>query len=437
MFEREPNIDIVFRNGLRDLEVLPPSEIWDNIPPVRVRGSRYKVLLGMAAGVAALVTFTLFASWFTRSNRINTGLPEMTLAENDPQLFTGPFLSSSPIVKTALRAEIADANNSAVTNPEHETAISGADGTAMPLLVSPVAGEMQPGEEKSSSRATPDESITIISQGLPGTETYTSNLLAGEKTEAPYQRFLIGASMVPSVNFSASGNDAQMAELLNGESIRTAYSTGLAFGYKVSRRLTIQSGIGFSSMGQIISGIDVYAGLSDFYAVKSDYLYRVQTSSGTILTGNPDLYLADSRNRVETMISGNMADPSKYPLTQVGSNIHQVFRYLELPLLVRYKVIDRGIGINFSGGMSYGLLVDNLAYTGSGSEMVDIGHTEGINMHSLSSQIGLGMEYNISGRFTFNLEPVFRYYVTPFSDLSGTLYKPYSFGLFSGFFYKF
>jgi hypothetical protein len=155
------------------------------------------------------------------------------------------------------------------------------------------------------------------------------------------------------------------------------------------------------------------------------------------MTGNPDLYLADSRNRVESMLPGSIADPSKYPLTQVGSNIHQVFRYLELPLLIRYKIIDRSIDLNFSGGMSYGLLVDNFAYTKSGSDMIPIGHTAGVNMHSLSSQIGLGMEYNISGRVTFNVEPVFRYYVTPFNDLSGALYKPYSFGLFSGFFYKF
>ena len=32
-----------------------------------------------------------------------------------------------------------------------------------------------------------------------------------------------------------------------------------------------------------------------------------------------------------------MADPSKYNLTQVGNNIHQVFRYLELPLISGIK----------------------------------------------------------------------------------------------------
>jgi len=51
--------------------------------------------------------------------------------------------------------------------------------------------------------------------------------------------------------------------------------------------------------------------------------------------------------------------------------------------------------------------------------------------------VGLGMEYNVSQKITFNLEPVFRYYVTPLSNFSGAIYKPYSLGFYSGFYFKF
>jgi len=241
----------------------------------------------------------------------------------------------------------------------------------------------------------------------------------------------------PSMGFSAANSNTRLAELIGSEQTRPTYSTGLTFGYKISPRLTIQSGIGLSSVGQTISDIDVFSGLSDFYAVKGAYLYSVETASGTILAGNTDLYLTDNANRVSTMIPGNMADPSKYGLTQVSDNIHQVFRYLELPLIIRYKVIDQKVGLNFSGGMSYGYLVDNFAYASDGANMIPVGHTEGVNIHSISSQLGLGMEYNISTKISFNLEPVFKYYVTPVSNLSGTLYKPYSVGFFSGVFFKF
>jgi hypothetical protein len=183
--------------------------------------------------------------------------------------------------------------------------------------------------------------------------------------------------------------------------------------------------------------VDVFAGLSDFYAVKSSYLYSVETSSGLILAGNTDLFLADSKDRVGSLVQGNMADPSKYPLTLVGDDIQQVFRYLELPLVLRYKLIDSKLGLNLSGGVAYGFLVDNMAYTGEGSDMVEVGHTEGINTHNISSQLGLGMEYNLSSKISFNVEPVFKYYMTPISNISGAFYKPYSLGVYSGFFFKF
>lgn len=68
--------------------------------------------------------------------------------------------------------------------------------------------------------------------------------------------------------------------------------------------------------------------------------------------------------------------------------------------------------------------------------MVRVGYTEGVNTFNLSSQLGLGLEYNISRKVIFNLEPVFRYYVTPLSEISGSQYKPYSVGFSSGFFFK-
>jgi len=33
MVDRGANIDIVFRNGLKDFEVMPPPEVWENIQP--------------------------------------------------------------------------------------------------------------------------------------------------------------------------------------------------------------------------------------------------------------------------------------------------------------------------------------------------------------------------------------------------------------------
>jgi hypothetical protein len=67
----------------------------------------------------------------------------------------------------------------------------------------------------------------------------------------------------------------------------------------------------------------------------------------------------------------------------------------------------------------------------------NVGKTEGLNPLMVSSSLGMGMEYNISDKFSLNLEPTFKYYLNPFGEFSGLKSQPYSFGVFSGLSYKF
>jgi hypothetical protein len=436
MFEREPNIDIVFRNGLKNLEVLPPADIWDNIPPMPVSHARLRVISGIAAGVAALVSLTFLATWYVRNNNAPLLLSEVTVPGDGLQGVKLDIMGATPVSRTEEARIVRFATHAAPIVPVIETAPEMPADEPAGLIAS---ADIPPQRNMTFEPGTvfPDE-ITVINAGrFAGADESLMATMTEVKTGPVEQRFLVGASMSPSMGFSRSGQNSRLSELINSEKSRPAYSTGVSVGYRISDRLTIQSGIGLASIGQTINDVNVYAGLSGFYAVKSSYLYSVETASGVILAGNTDLYLTDSKDRVSTLIQGNMADPSKYKLTQVGSDIQQVFRYLELPVMLRYKLIDRKVGLNLSGGVSYGLLVDNSAYTGEGTDQVRVGHTEGVSMHNLSSQLGLGMEYNISKKLTFNLEPLVRYYVTPLSDISGSLYKPYSLGFWSGFSFKF
>jgi opacity protein-like surface antigen len=436
MFEREPNIDIVFRNGLKNLEVLPPADVWDSIPMIPVRHTRLRVISGIAAGVAALVSLSLMATWYVRNNNNPVILSEVTTPGDDLQDVQLDIIKASPVTKVSDTRVIRLVAASYPVNPVTE--VSPAPVTFDPAAFLASAGTPQQRVVTDEQVTILPDEITVINAGrFAGADESLMATMAEVNTVPAEQRFLVGASMSPSMSFSRSGQSPRLSELINSEKSRPAYSTGVSVGYRISDRLTIQSGIGLASIGQTINDVNVYAGLSDFYAVKSSYLYSVETASGIILAGNTDLYLTDSKDRVNTLIQGNMADPSKYKLTQVGSDIQQVFRYLELPVMLRYKLIDRKFGLNLSGGVAYGLLVDNAAYTGEGSELIRVGHTEGVSTHNFSSQLGLGMEYNISKKITFNLEPLVRYYVTPLSDISGSLYKPYSLGFWSGFSFKF
>jgi len=111
--------------------------------------------------------------------------------------------------------------------------------------------------------------------------------------------------------------------------------------------------------------------------------------------------------------------------------------YLEIPLMMKYKLIDRKVDINMLGGLSYGILIGNTSYINSGGLKYTIGHTEGLSPVTFSSSVGMGMEYKLTTNISFNLEPVLRYYITPLGGITGSMVHPYSFGILSGIFYNF
>ncbi|HSO78304.1 MAG TPA: outer membrane beta-barrel protein, partial [Bacteroidales bacterium] len=422
--------------GLKDLEVLPPADVWTSIPAMPVTRRRFGMVFRVAASIAALLTLSLVASWFSGNNGSVTSGPELASIFNDSEISGVAELQEPSAIIRNLSAVTPVSTQVAMPDREEEASVENSASLPLPALALSQNEAVESVSQETNTHSTED-AIIVIPNRISAFPDQTGQLALMAPNKIGDDRFFLGASLSPSMGFSGAPEDIRLAELMSSEKGVPTYSTGLTFAYKLSPRFSIQSGIGVASLGQVVTGIDVFAGLSEFNAVKGSYIYRVETSSGIVVSGNTDLYLTDSKNRVGTFIPGGMADPSKYPLTQVDDKIHQVFRYLEVPLLVRYKVIDRDIDMNLSGGMSYGFLVQNSAFAMDGNNMIPIGHTEGVNIHTFSSQVGLGMEYSFSKVISFNVEPVFKYYLTPISNLSGALSRPYSFGLLSGFFIRF
>jgi hypothetical protein len=108
-----------------------------------------------------------------------------------------------------------------------------------------------------------------------------------------------------------------------------------------------------------------------------------------------------------------------------------------MPFMLRYKLIDKNIDFNLIGGLAYNFLINNNVHTVIDGSKYYIGKTEGLNPILVSSSMGMGIEYTISDKFSLNLEPTFRYYLSPFGDATGVKTHPYSFGVFSGLSFKF
>ena len=440
MNEKGANIDLVFRNGLKDFEVLPPPEVWDGIRPfVKIRPRPFIFLR-----VAAVITVLLTVSFFTYrwSRELSTGpagsvfafnmeasSPVISQPDNNPQnLPTIKYnqIKNSPDVLT-------DVVDPTTTLPEIETIATPEEVIYIQETksLSITKNETLRGPFLTSLNTSQGNSIKIKE---PDLQYFPENI-----TTKPKNRWSIAALASPTYYSSFnSGSDGLSKQLMESEQPLFSYSGGVAFSYKISKRFSIQSGLYYSALGQKVEGINSFSGFKPYDNTKGVDNFKVLTINGTIHTSNPDVFLnAVGSNRLITEFTNDVIDPKKANLQPVNTSLNQSLSYLELPVVLRYKVLDRTIGINLIGGVSYNLLVTNSVYTSLDGNKYPVGDTKGLNPLTLSSSLGMGMEYKVSDKLSLNFEPTFRYYINPFSVTTGSYTHPYSFGIFSGLSYKF
>jgi hypothetical protein len=254
------------------------------------------------------------------------------------------------------------------------------------------------------------------------------------------ERWSIGALASPTYYSSFStGNNELSNQLTDAEQSLISYSGGVAVSYKLNKRFSIQTGLYYSSIGQEIDGINSFGGFQKYDYTKGDYNFAVLTTSGTVYINNADVFLIATGpgERVLTAYTNDVFDPKKANLQYISNTLTQNFSFLELPVVLRYKIVDKAIDLNLIGGVSYNMIVNNSVYTTIDGSKYPLGKTEGLNLLNLSSSIGMGMEYSFTKKMSLNLEPTFRYYLNPFNGSAGSTIHPYSFGVFSGISYRF
>lgn len=446
MDERRANIDLAFRNGLKDYEVLPPPDVWNCIDGRLARKTMPLYLMRAAAFLAIAMTMSVFAYLWSGKTSSMTDNSTMALDEE----------SSAPL-NNNLNIPLSRIKEKAVSNDADRISVAEnmSDPEQAPVYENPVTGILNlPGTNLMLPVNTTSLNIVRHQTGFSGTninpltvenvnkeyQDYLTENITEDNTVNETGRWSIAALASPTYYGKINtGSDYISKEMMASEQAVVSYAGGVALAYNVNKRLSIQSGLFYSSIGQDIEGINSFAGFQKYDNSKGDHNFEVLTTSGTVYTNNADVYLSASTNsdRIISSYNKDVFDPQKASLDYINSNMRQSFSYLELPVFLRYKLIDRTVDFNLIGGLSYNLLVDNSVYTVIDGNRYMIGTTEGLNMFSVSSSFGMGMEYKFSGKLSLNLEPTFRYYLNTFNTSSHSQFHPYSFGIFSGISYKF
>jgi hypothetical protein len=248
------------------------------------------------------------------------------------------------------------------------------------------------------------------------------------KNTTPDNRWVVSPNVAP-VYYSSLGGGSSLDPTFsdNPQNGNVNISYGVNVGYSISEKLSIRSGLSNVNLGYSTGGLELGTGpissalKSINYDKNNSVIIPVDKGS---LGGTPP---PDG--------SGGFANIT-LKSTNGEAELVQNISYYEVPLELQFAIVNNRFGIDMIGGFSTLFLGNNEVSVNAGDFRTSLGEANNLNSVSFTTNVGLGLNYQISKKLKFNIEPIFKYQLNPYSD-SSVDYKPYYIGVYSGLSFKF
>jgi hypothetical protein len=245
-----------------------------------------------------------------------------------------------------------------------------------------------------------------------------------DEKEEKRSKWAISTNASP-VYFNSLAEGSSIDEQFNSNSknYTTTLSIGLAGSYAINDKLSLKTGV---------NSINLSYNTND--VVFESRMREVENNIPTISrNANASNMIFSSKNGTVNEISGDVEN------VIIDNNIgalKQNISYIEVPLELSYKLIDKKFGVEIIGGMSTLFLnQNNISLMANGLEM-EVGRANNLNNIHFSSNVGLGFKYSFWKSFNANFQPMFKYQINTFNQNSSN-FKPYFIGLYSGISFSF
>ncbi len=247
------------------------------------------------------------------------------------------------------------------------------------------------------------------------------------KNDIPDNRWEISPNVGP-VYYSSFGNgssiDPSFAD--NSQSGDVNFSYGAGISYAITNRLSVRSGISNVNLSYTTGDVELGTGPVSSALKSINYGGRqivvTALDKGTLQPNSPD----------NGGPFGNITPKSG----DSDAFIKQSIRYYEVPMELKYTLLNKRFGINMIGGFSTLFLGSSEVSVNAGDFSTVLGEANNLNSLSFTTNIGLGFDYKISKRLKFNIEPMFKYQLNPYSD-SSVDFNPFYMGIYTGLSFKF
>jgi len=465
-------MDKILKNKLNNIEISVPDDVWTGIEKrldANYSAKRSFIIYKFAAAIAALAIIGSSVFYFfmkgeviqtpseiiseniTQNNTIEQNIlvvekpheiqKEQTVAQtkkiNGNQVNEAYIKSKKNIQKLAehnpqFEVEDEEKNEIITDYPEYEK--------MNPLILALTISKKELNIITTENKNALPDLILVSDEEL----VYAVNTVS--KVSENNRKWVIGGEFSPLYSYryiteTQNGKDADYYNELERPIL--TYSGGVNVQYNAFKRLTVQTGIYYSSIGQSIGYVGVYEN-NIYDMVPAEYQdryissYNIENSTGSIEFSSKYIFVDNKSSRVYNLSQDKgFVDVDNPIYNDLNANIEQNLKYIEVPVFLRYKLIDKIIDVNIMGGIGANFLLENNVYINYSGVKEDIGHTKGVNRINYSGSIGIGVDYPMSKQLFFRLEPTFKYYINPISNNSAVESHPYTMGLFTGIYYSF
>lgn len=463
MSDDKKHIDELFRTHLKEHRAKAPGDAWQRLhADLHGKKKLFPVWYVRAAAAVVLLLLAFAAGYFLADSGVTDQQQTVSETRQETQMTDSKKETKGVSEIQDKSVSITDAETKP---PEDVIALESVKNKRIPIVMaeiphdkdvkSSVAKQIIPGSLQKKSIT----SIRIPDLKAPGIPAIVQEEDISEQEEVPVMdadmlqemlkneneladdilnrnkkktsKWSMGAQFSPVYSYRSlgSGEFQTPDESINEEFFEdsengiVSLAGGISLDYRFSDRLSLGSGLYVSRIGQENSDVLAYN------SPDGNGMYKLATSAGTV-TINPRKF---ETVVTEQHVSVKDSIPGDYT---VNASMVQNLDYLEVPLIIKLKVLNSKFSMNLMGGLSPGILVNNRSYFKMDDEKLQTGTTENINPIIYNSLFGIGMEYTISKKLSISMEPTFKYSLTPVNSGSDLQYRPYSVSWFTGLSYK-
>ncbi len=462
------NIDNIIRGKLEGFSASPPPHIWKNVQGqlAAQRRKTRRIYIGWISTAAAIL-LAFLAGWYFNENsephenvNVKNEIIQTDKKPTEIDILTSEITSQTTIDKSA--GELKETTDSEKLGliaalPVSANAKSNETGendkinyTREPIIIS----RLESADVRFTQKPLSFEKLAVKTETAP--VNYLSeneklliaeNIKTFKSSTKPDNNWKMGMYLSPGYSsYNASHSESYSKDITYSDSDGNSnVSGGISVQYKTSKRWIVESGVYYAKNGQesenptrlFANNMDAMYGPESGENSYFSNAVRVENNALAMNSTAGVIQFSDTPEGAEISSDFDALKSDAGNLMVPNGSFSQVFQFMEIPLFVRYRLVDSKFGVELITGLNAGIVVGNNAYIDNQYGLQNIGETQDISTVNVSGTVGVGLNYALSKHFAVAIEPRFNYYLNSINTSSMVDFRPYRIGFYTGVSYEF